>query len=56
MSCGYSLEAPHWGTSNEYPHMFPWRNKKNINTFIWNYGDEQIGLKRFALVLNSYST
>ena len=29
--CGYSLEAPHWGTSNEYPqHMFSWRNKKNI--------------------------
>ena len=25
----YSLEAPHWGTSNEYPqHMFSWRNKK----------------------------
>ena len=29
--CGYSLEAPHWGTSNEYQqHMFLWRNKKNI--------------------------
>ena len=29
--CGYSLEAPHWGTSNEYPqHMFSWRNKKTI--------------------------
>ena len=27
----YSLEVPHWGTSNEYPqHMFSWRNKKNI--------------------------
>ena len=27
----YSLEAPHWGTSNEYPqHMFSWKNKKNI--------------------------
>ena len=32
--CGYSLEAPHRGTSNEYPqHMFSWRNKKNITTF-----------------------
>ena len=31
--CGYSLEAPHRGTSNEYPHIFLWRNKKNINTF-----------------------
>ena len=31
ISCKYSLEAPHWGTSNEYPqHMFSWRNKKNI--------------------------
>ena len=25
----YSLEAPHRGTSDEYPqHMFSWRNKK----------------------------
>ena len=29
--CGYSLEAPHRGASNEYPqHMFLWRNKKSI--------------------------
>ena len=29
--CGYSLEAPWRGASNEYPqHMFSWRNKKNI--------------------------
>ena len=29
--CGYSLEAPHRGASNEYPqHMFLMRNKKNI--------------------------
>ena len=29
--CGYSLEAPHRGASNEYPqHIFSWRNKKNI--------------------------
>ena len=27
--CGYSLEVPHRGTSNEYPqHMFSCRNKK----------------------------
>ena len=27
--CGYSLEVPQRGTSNEYPqHMFSWRNKK----------------------------
>ena len=29
--CGYSLEVPQWGASNEYPqHMFSLRNKKNI--------------------------
>ena len=29
--CGYSLEVPQWGASNEYPqHMFSWRNTKNI--------------------------
>ena len=29
--CGYSLEVPRRGTSNEYPqHMFSWRNKKSI--------------------------
>ena len=29
--CGYSLEVPHGGASNEYPqHIFSWRNKKNI--------------------------
>ena len=30
----YSLEAPHWGTSNEYPqHMFLLRNKKDVSIF-----------------------
>ena len=29
--CGYSLEAPQWGASNEYPqHKFSSRNKKTI--------------------------
>ena len=32
--CGYSLEVPHRGTSNEYPqHMFSSRNKKNTDNF-----------------------
>ena len=32
--CGYSLEAPWRGASNEYPqHMFSLKNKKNIDTF-----------------------
>ena len=31
IGCGYSLEAPRWGASNEYPQrMFLLRNKKNI--------------------------
>ena len=31
--CAYSLEAPHWGTSNEYPNIkLSWRNKKNVDT------------------------
>ena len=29
--CGYSLEVPHRGTSNEYPqHMFSLRKKEHI--------------------------
>ena len=31
MCCGYTLEGPQAGASNEYPqHMFSWRNKKKI--------------------------
>ena len=30
IDCGYSLELPQWGSSNEYPQsMFLSRNKKN---------------------------
>ena len=30
--CGYSLETPQRGASNEYlQHMFSWRNKKNMS-------------------------
>ena len=40
--CGYSLEAPRRGASNEYPqHMISWRNKKNIMwipSLICSYG------------------
>ena len=42
--CGYSLEAPRRGASNDYPqHMFSSRNKKAINLIpilIWTYGGE----------------
>ena len=42
--CRYSLEVPHWGTSNECPqHMFSWRNKNNIIYF---------GLKKKHLIKN----
>ena len=44
--CGYSLEAPWRGASNEYPqHMLSLRNKKESNILVekkkhllWNYG------------------
>ena len=30
IDCGYSLESPQWGSSNEYPQsMFLSKNKKN---------------------------
>ena len=33
--CGYLLEVPRRGASNEYPqHVFSWRNKKNINNLL----------------------
>ena len=36
ISCGYSLEVPHQGTSNEYPqHMFLSRNKKQSILLGW---------------------
>ena len=43
LCCGYSLEAPRRGASNEYPqHKFSWRNKKNIMwipPLICSYGE-----------------
>ena len=36
--CGYSLEAPRRGASNEYPqHIFLLRNKKNYPRIITKY-------------------
>ena len=36
--CGYSLEVPRGGTSNEYPqHMFLLRNKKILVVFGLNF-------------------
>ena len=38
LCCGYSLEAPWWGISNEYHTTFLWRNKKNVISIslIWS--------------------
>ena len=36
--CGYSLELPRQGNSNEYPqHMFLWRNKQTCPLIITKY-------------------
>ena len=36
--CGYSLEAPRWGASNEYPqHASLWRNEKYYPRIIIKY-------------------
>ena len=33
MYCGYSLESPQWGVSNEYPqHLFLWKNKEKYSS------------------------
>ena len=38
IDCGYSLEPPRRGGSNEYPQsMFLSRNNKNIRIFIWKF-------------------
>ena len=36
--CGYSLEVPRWGASNEYPqHMLLWRTGENYPWIIVKY-------------------
>ena len=43
--CGYSLEVPHWGASNEYPqHMFLWRTWENYPKIITKYSSLTIPL------------
>ena len=38
IDCGYSLEPPRRGGSNEYPQsMFLSSHKKNIRIFIWKF-------------------
>ena len=51
--CGYSLEAPHRGASNEYPqHMFLWRNKKNDLIIITKYSSLTTPLAQMILNLS----
>ena len=39
--CGYSLEAPHWGTYEYSKHMFLWtKNNKNISGYMRYYAYE----------------
>ena len=46
--CGYSLEAPHQGTSNEYPqHMFLWRTGENYPIIITKYSSLTIPLDTY---------
>ena len=53
--CGYSLEVPRWGTSNEYPqHIFLYRNKKRlflILPLIWSYDTPTTDSTRFKKYL-----
>ena len=36
INCGYLLEPPHWGGSNECPQSMFWAEiRKNIRIFIW---------------------
>ena len=43
--CGYSLEAPWWGTSNEYPqYMFLWRTVENYPIIISEYSSLTVPL------------
>ena len=38
MRCGYSLESPQRGDSNEHPqHMFLWRTEENYLLIITKY-------------------
>ena len=50
----YSLEVPHWGTSNEYPqHMFLWRIRENYPIIITKYTSLTVPLNNICLLLFS---
>ena len=38
IDCGYSLEPPHWGGSNEYPQSMFWAEiRKILAFFTWKF-------------------
>ena len=45
--CGYSLEAPRRGASNEYHNMFLWRTGENYPTIFTKYSSLTISLAYF---------
>ena len=48
IDCGYSLELPLRGSSNEYPHSIFWEEIRKISEFfIWNFSI--FGCKHFNI-------
>ena len=44
--CGYSLEAPRGGASNEYTqHMFSWKNQKKRVYYVGSLSDVELRIK-----------
>ena len=55
--CGYSLEAPRRGASNEYPqHMFSWWNKKDISIFWMKKAPYLLLCVKISEILNNRKT
>ena len=57
IDCGYLLELPHWGSSNEYPQsMFLSRNMKTIRIFHVFYLSENFHflVVKFSVYLNRH--
>ena len=51
--CGYSLEAPWQGASNEYPqYMFLWKKKHNLNNFLLKIEKKRHLIRSYAAESN----
>ena len=57
IDCGYSLELPQWGSSNEYPQsMFLSRNKNNnVYPCKPQFYDIKVGFKRVNIYIDMFS-